>query len=406
MRYCFYSGYKDLIGGYTTLTLTIIRELHKQGKEVVLINFTNGLFAHELHKVGATIRIIGMDFCSWKEIGDFIKPDDIFIVTSFEFDLRYLFKANPRVLYYDINDYIDRISEYKFGLRFGFLGKRLVTRLLAANSLVFMDDTGKDNVKRHFGIDITAPAFLPIPVVMPDSKQNVGRNRDKGEVLRLTYIGRSVSWKMMPLKRILRDCASCSVPRKIQFSIVVDSISEFERFIRIGDYQHKNLEISVEENLLPSAVNEFLLRRSDLHFAMGTAALDAGKLGIPTILVDYKNSEFPADYGYKWLYESREFSLGRNLDKVKADKGFSMDSLLRIFWEGSGDPGYHAAACYDYVLKSHSSGKIVKELMRICGNASFRLKTAKAYVPLYSNFHFMVKKIFERVRVKKGPGQS
>ena len=57
MRFCFYLGYKDLKGGYSTLMLTLIKEFHRQHYEVVLINFSDGLIAKELKKVQQIVRL-------------------------------------------------------------------------------------------------------------------------------------------------------------------------------------------------------------------------------------------------------------------------------------------------------------------------------------------------------------
>lgn len=136
MRFCFYSGYRDLKGGYTTLLLTLIRELYHQKQEVILLNFSEGLFADELRKQNINIPIIDLDTLNWDRVDQLIFPDDIFIITKFVEPYRHLLKVNPRVIYYDINDFICKISDYKYGIRFPSLGKRLVQSLLDNSSLV------------------------------------------------------------------------------------------------------------------------------------------------------------------------------------------------------------------------------------------------------------------------------
>lgn len=135
MRYCFYSGYKDLKGGYTTLLLTLIKELNKQNQEVVLINFADGLIANELKKEGVTVKIIDLDTINWKDVDKQFFSTDIFIITAFDEIYHHFLKINPRFVYYDINDFIGRISAYKFNFKFRSWGRKLVSRLLAANSL-------------------------------------------------------------------------------------------------------------------------------------------------------------------------------------------------------------------------------------------------------------------------------
>ena len=394
MRYCFYSGYKDLKGGYTTLLLTLISGLVRQKQEVVLINFSGGLIADELKKQGISIRLIGLDNHNWKEISSMILSTDIFIIIRFEEVLKHLFKVNPRIVYFDINDFIGQISDYKFRLRIPFLGKKLVSRLVAEKSLFFMDDTGVFNLKKHFGITIKNPVYLPIPVNVPNENIYLNRNRPVGDIIHLTYIGRSVIWKMMPLMKILEDCAKVSKNLKICFSVVVDNLAEFNRYINIDEYnKNQHFKIRVEENMPPSAINEFLLLNADLHFAMGTAALDAAKLGIPTILVDYSTKPFPSGYQYKWLYETSNYNLGRNLENRQADHGVFMDTLLNILSVDQKDLPVHSENSYQYVLNNHSVDLIMDRLVELCQVATFRLKQAKNLVPFYWNALGFIKRI-------------
>ena len=394
MRYCFYSGYKDLKGGYTTLLLTLISGLVRQQQQVVLINFSNGIISDELKKQDISISMICLDKHNWEEIASMILPTDIFIIIRFEEVLKYLFNVNPLIVYYDINDFIGQISDYKFGLRFRFLGKKLVTHLIGRKSLFFMDDSGLGNLKKHFGISITHPDFLPIPVTVPSENIYSKRKVIGEDSIHLTYIGRSVKWKMMPLQRILEDCLRVSKTRKIRFSVVVDNLAEFKKYININEFNAApNLCIRVEENMPPSAINEFLLQNADLHFAMGTAALDAAKLGIPTILVDYSERPFPEGYQYKWLYDTTHYSLGRNLEKMPANNGVSMDTILDIL-SGEGDQlQLHSERSYHYVMNNHSVENIVHQLMWLCSKAEFRLNSARQFVPFFWKMHSLIKNL-------------
>ena len=394
MRYCFYSGYKDLKGGYTTLLLTLISELARQKREVVLINFSNGIIAEELKKQHISIELICLDQYNWEEISSMILPTDLFIIIRFEEVLKHLLRVNPVTVYYDINDFIGQISNYKFKISLRFLGKKLVNRLITGKSLFFMDDTGLFNLKKHFGITLRKPDFLPIPVIVPSENIYSKRTRTPDNTIHLTYIGRSVKWKMMPLQKILEDCVKISKTKKIRFSIVVDSRAEFNRYINIDEFNtNPNLIVRIEENMPPSAINEFLLQNSDLHFAMGTAALDAAKLGIPTILVDYSDRPFPKGYQYRWIYETKNYSLGKNLDKMRVDEGVSMDRILEVLSDDKGQLQVHSHKSYHYVLKNHSVESIVHQLVGLCSKAEFRLKSAKPFIPFFWKAHSFIKKV-------------
>lgn len=392
MRYCFYSGYKNLIGGYTTLLITLIRELCGQEEKVVLFNFHDGIIARELGGIPG-LQIVDIDKVSKNDIAKILLPTDLFILTRFYEFHAVFFKANPRVIYYDINDYITLISKYKFNVKLSFLGKRLVRKLLSANSLFFMDDTGIFNLESGFGLQVTNPVFLPIPVQANNNNEFAERFHGNDDHIRLTYIGRSVDWKMYPLKKILDDCESAQIDRPILFSVVVDSVQEMRKFIDVEAIAKRGkLRLQIFENITPSGIPAFLHEHAHIHFSMGTAALDAAKLGIPTVLVDYATKPFEKNYSYTWLYETKNFSLGRNLDKMNSNAGIPMNTILQTL----NDPGalrLRSEQCYQYVQQYHEVKAIVYKLREKQSFAGFRMRAAKPYIPFYFALHRLLKVI-------------
>ncbi len=402
MRYCFYSVYQNIKGGYTTLLLTLIKELNRQKYEVVLFNFLDGLIVRELEKEGIKINVIDLKTVDWKEIDQHIFPTDIFIVPKFIEEFRHLFKVNPRVIYYDINDFICRISDYKFGIRLPSLGKKLIQKMIASKSLLFMDDTGVFNLKNEFSLNVEKPQLLPIPIAVCNQNKYSGRASLSSEQIKLTYIGRSVIWKMNPLKKILKDCVNLNIKKKIIFSIVVDDLKNFREFIKLENFiKNEYLSINVIENIPPSRIEDFLLQKSDIHFAMGTAALEAARLGIPTILVDYSSKEFNKNYSYNWLYNTVNYSLGRNLEKIPARTGVSLENLIGEFFRSPEKMKIESQKSYQYAMDNHSVSEIVSKLTTICEQATFRLNDARPYIPYYFKFHLFSKKIF-KLKIKQG----
>lgn len=397
MRFCFYLGYKDIKGGYTTLLLTLIRELKKQNYDVVLFNYPNGLVVNELKNDGIEVILIDLNTFDWKEVDQFIYPTDIFIISKFLEIYQYLFKINPKFIYYDINDFIGNISEYKFGIKIPFIGKLLIKKLLAKKSLIFMDDTGVNNIKNKFSIHLDSPEYLPIPVKCGSQNLYLNERNVTPNTIKLTYIGRAVEWKIMPLKKILEDCAKIENNQtQIHFTTVTDSSEALYKFIDIDSFTKKqHLSILIIENLLPSEIDSFLLNNSDLHFAMGTAALEAAKLGIPTILMDYSINDFKEDYTYRWLYETENFSLGRNLDKMPVEKGMSMEVILSDWQKDNSYRIEKSRKSFKYIQAHHSSEQVVNKLVEIANDSEFRIKDAKRYIPYYYQGHQIVKTILK-----------
>lgn len=390
MRFCFYSEYKDLKGGYTTLILTLMKQLYAQGQEVLLINYKDGLIAHELKRAGVIIPIIEKDDIHKRNVKLYFNDSDILIIPRFYEFLKVLFNVNPKVIYYDINDNICQISDYRFRIKLPFFSKRIINKLLAGNGLVFMDDTGINNLEREFGIKVQHPKFLPIAI--PDEKENVylksKRNLDKE--IRLTYIGRSVNWKMYPLKKIIEDCLLTY--EKIKFSIVVDNISSFNNFLDVNKYNGRSLSIKVYENLLPSDIRSFLSVNADLHFGMGTTAIHAASIGIPTILMDFSTKPFPEDYSYRWLPDSEFFSLGKNIERVPIPKGVPLKNIFSKI-KNSQERNKISEDAFKYVASNHTASNVVDSLIRYSSQCTFRLRAAKNLNPYYFKIHALAKEM-------------
>lgn len=389
MRYCFYSEYKDLKGGLTTLIITLIKELYFQGEQVLLINYKDGLIASELEKSGVKVTILDREELTRNNIGSYVRESDLFIVSKFYEYLKILLEINPRVIYYDINDYIANISGYKFRLKLQFLGRKLIQKLLDSNSLLFMDDTGINNIQQSFSLQVSQPKFLPITV--PELKENsyLDAVRDLRMKLRLTYVGRSVNWKMNPLKKILDDCNG--LKKNIWFNIVVDNKIALENHIDLSRY--KNVHIAVYENLRPSEINTFLLNNSDLHFGMGTAALHSAALGIPTILIDYSIHTFPSDYTYRWLFDTKLFGLGKNIDKVSFPKGMAMNEVLENILDEKIRVRLSKSS-FSYIAENHTANIAVKKLITYGIQSTFRFRDAKKMIPYYYDSHILIKDLF------------
>ncbi len=392
MRFCFYDELKDFKGGHITLIINLIKGLHYHGQEVVLFNYKDGLIAGELSLSGIKIEIVEIADLSNGNAESFIRNSDILIITAFCGDMRFLFKANPRIIYYDIADFICRISDYR-GIKLPFLGKRFLRKLLASDSLIFMDDTGPESLKREYGIIIDDPKFLPIPV--PDEKKNIYLEeiRDLEQNVNLTYIGRAVNWKMYPLKKVIEDAAKTN--ESVTFYIVVDSIPSFRQFINIDEYQNSRLTFKIYENLRPSEIRPFLIRHADLNFGMGTAALHGAAIGIPTILMDFSTRIFPEDYSYRWLHETKHFSLGKNIEKVPIPKGLDLKAVLTLARNKSAREQLSSNS-FQYVTNYHSLSAVVTKLILFGEQCSFKLKSAKNFYPYFFKLHLIAKKILSR----------
>ena len=106
----------------------------------------------------------------------------------------------------------------------------------------------------------------------------------------------------------------------------------------------KGLEIRFLGTIVTN-LDEILLEH-DVVFAMGTSALEAAKLGIPSVLMDASYYEFPKDYRYRWLFESEEYVLGYMLpsEKIRKSKLVMADIVNTCCDSSKTDPRYSMLA--------------------------------------------------------------
>lgn len=395
MKFIFHYEFKDLVGGLTSLYITIFEELIRQGQEFVFFNYTDGIVGAELKKKGISLPVIDIPTYSWDELTTLVSSNDILVITSFDEALNRFMHVNPRIFYYTVHEFIGDISRYKFGLNPVFLGRSLVKKLERANSLLLMDDTGIRNTKDRFKHKITHPIFLPIPVKVPPANQY--KAPVNSTLLKLSYVGRSAVWKMMPLKHILKQASSYVQFHdvKIVFSIAVDSIENMRQFIKVEELQSSKLEINLYERIPPAEINEFLSANTHLGFGMGTVALDYAKLGIPVVLVDFSKTEFPDSYTYQWLYNTQYFCIGKNIleNPEVITSGIPFDVLINSVRESSAFLGEQSGLSYDYVSKYHGVNNFVHNLKELSVKCSFRLRDAKPNILYYWGLHRMLKKL-------------
>src|SRR5690606_26969619 len=102
---------------------------------------------------------------------------------------------------------------------------------------------------------------------------------------------------------------------------------------------------------------------SNLHFSMGTAALEGGLAGVPTLLVDPSVGDVPEYYRYKWLYQTERCSLGRFISEAEtAFVGMEMKDVIAMVDD---QEQYHnlAQKTQEYVMDNHGVGAVLNRLL-------------------------------------------
>lgn len=298
---------------------------------VYYFDFKDGFSAEMLNKekINFTHIIIEKD-------KNFVIPDEIILVVPFDIDtiriiqkygsfnavkfLLYFIEPNMLLTFFHSTKVskIIGLKATKFlailflKRRFKNIGK-LLTQSLDLHGLMFMDTENCVVPELYYSLDRTKIELLPIPVPFITNRLLMDNNFNNEEI-NLFWIGNIVRQKYYSLIRIIDDLKLNLVVngKKVKLNIIGNGpyLEDIKKYTK--DFSK---HVYFYDAVSPDIMNELLISKCDILFAMGTSALEGGKLGLPTVLMDIL-SKNEANYKYKWLYETKGYSLG----KRKADK--------------------------------------------------------------------------------------
>ena len=405
----FISWGTPIMGGVQNLILNISQELSSRNQEVKIFGYKTCLIYKELVERKVNFEFIDLDIVKSNKLFHYLTEEDVIVFGSYSPRFRlFMFKdANPRILYWNvIANKLTIANKIKF-IDFKYRTKKLINKLVDTNSVVFMDIYGLKSIESDIGVNLfkhNKDLYLPIPV---KSLQNQNpylnrKNRVDGE-LNITYVGRASIWKMQPLKKIIIDILNLKESNiNIHIHIITQEIDTYKFFL--SDITLKNfLRVTYHQNLIGDSFRNFLLEKSDLHFAMGTGALDGGILGIPTIVVDYSMEIFPDNYKYLWLYDTIGFDLGHPVEKNNPEKSITMEEIILLFSQLSNKVNLISEHTFKYVQKNHEIKYVVDKLLYFSEKTKGRVRTILKYTLINSKVIQIVLKFFGRnmMKIKK-----
>lgn len=249
-----------------------------------------------------------------------------------------------------------------------YLAKKLVISCFKKESIICMDGDTKNQLNKFINKELNFP-LIPIPIYF-EYKFNkyITNNRATDcSFLRITYIGRgSEYWKIVPIERVLKDLNTEGI--KYELHIFTDFNYKFEEILNPIKF---NNSIYYHFNVFGKSLRDKLLEISDLHFGMGTSALEGAALGIPTVLVDPSNFPIPDNYLYQWLFEKKEFSLGAFIDKEIHFSGHRITHIINSI-RVEKDRYDISHKCFQYVADKHSLNVTVTLLKKLQPQTQFK----------------------------------
>src|SRR5690606_10924984 len=214
-----------------------------------------------------------------------------------------------------------------------------------------MEAKSKYNIASRFP-DASVERVSVIPVSIRVDVNSF--NFKLGDRIRVTYIGRSEAWKISPLAKLMKDVAIFGLKERVLFNVVVSDILFAKKLLKDEGVTIDSFNINFYENISKNDLSEVIRLNTDIGYAMGTAALEFGAHGVPTILADFSEKTFPDEYKYKWIFEVDGFTLGLDLsdcsNSERISQGVTIDKIIDRFIN---EPLVISKKCYAYVSEFH-----------------------------------------------------
>ena len=243
--------------------------------------------------------------------------------------------------------------------------KRFVRTLLNHRALVFMDRENRRVTARYLGIKNLPEIFLAIPVDIRSAFPNHSApsrdlNRDG---VRVVWLGRVVDFKFHILNRALERMNALQPELDVPLEVTIIGSGDFLTILQEVAHSLLNIRVQFIEGINLQQIDTYLLENADMVMAMGTSALDAGQLSIPTLLLDYAYQPVDVHYRFTWLHERDGYSLGDQIRPCHLET--TADSMLDKIQELIVQNETLRVRVRAYVENYHSLHKIGRCLMTL-----------------------------------------
>ncbi|MBB1303743.1 hypothetical protein H5183_20800 [Pseudoalteromonas sp. SR44-8] len=379
MRLVFYYPSRG-IGGAQVLFQRVCIELSNLDYKVAIISNKDCFLYQNLIQKGTNVGFIDIDNIS-------LSPDDVLVLSldkAFQMKELNRINGNPRLVFWDLHPFnlvqwtLFSLFYKKYPLSFfvkilkRFEHKRIskIKRFLEvandSGALFFMCQNNYRFNAKMFNVNFN-PTYFPVAISEKYEGDLESVIPSKESIIRICWISRLAVDKVKVLNQLISDIESsnCSSLNRIVLHIVGS-----------GDAEHniqksKKIKIKMHGVLKGNDLTSHI-RGMDLGFSMGMSALEFAINCIPSILVPSSAAtqmDLKRDNKYMFLYDIEGYDVAVE-NYYSNDKRLKFqDVLLRI----EKNKHLHAKKCYDYVLSSHLTPSVVKNMVRKIGSSSFYL---------------------------------
>ena len=235
----------------------------------------------------------------------------------------------------------------------------LLTKCSLKESIYFMDNSCYLYNEKIFENSINEK-YLPVPSIEKNKFANP-EIIDKDEI-NITVLGRLCKEKTMPVLKILDEFNKLETSKIKHFHIIGDG--NCKKLINPKHY--KNVRITFAGTLIGDDLDNYLINKTDILFAMGTSCLEGAALKLPVILLPYSYSKITYNK-YMFLFDSIKYNLGENIKFYKKHTKLTLSEIINMVY-GKNKKSELGEKCYEYFIKNHSLKSTTKNLLEFLEN--------------------------------------
>lgn len=312
----FWDLYNSGMGGIERLIITLTEEFSKTRIVKVIANKQGTVYKTLINR---NVDFLFVDF-SVQDFNKCISSDDILITFGTYREFIQLKDQNPKLLLWRVYpSLVMKTFLSKLLMRFTFIN------LANKGSVFFMDQENHVQCSQelHYNFE---QSIIPIPIQIRQIKTSYKIYDDK--VFNISYLGRGTEiWKIKPLKRLVIDLTK--IQDKTFIVHIFTNITEFFQK-EITPILTPNVSLKFYLNYFDEKLSAELLAVSNLHFSMGTSALEGAVLGIPTLIADGSFKDIPCTYKYRFIKDDILHYAGIFIDQKDKFEGHSIAEIITL----------------------------------------------------------------------------
>lgn len=377
----FYFPYKEGPGGVNVLFLRLSDYLaDNSDHEIFIADYENGYMV--THNTNKRVRELYL-----KPDEPLLFPEDAIIILQslppwhlpkelkFTLKTRLIFwNLHPHNLLWDFKlDNLSRPLSNKLKTVYSiYLIKQFISELLKYNALIIMDGENKQATEAIINKYIYDSILVPVPTEYLNRQSFSFSNN-------FAWLGRLADFKISILIETIKKLAEYALKKKfkINFMIIGDGPDKNIIVKSVELYKNKYFKVNFVGEIDITNLETFLINNVSVLFAMGTSALDGARLGIPVVLLDFSYKPLKGDYIFRFLYETKNFTLARDIGDWAYESGNT--SLENIIYNLLNDYDKISNKCFEYVKQNHEIDVVAKKFINLINNCKMDYRKMKKY---------------------------